>query len=122
MTDEERKALTERHPATVEEARAMGWSWHKCQTELNPTHAKKHKARQATLAAIRRGELVRPETCEKCGGPPTDRRGIHAHHDDYDQPLWVRWLCAPCHHDHHKHMNRFQELQRRMRLRGERAA
>lgn len=23
--------------------------------------------------------------------------GVHAHHDDYAQPLAVRWLCPRCH-------------------------
>jgi transposase-like protein len=35
--------------------------------------------------------------CESCARPDT-----HAHHDDYDQPLQVRWLCPACHRQHHK--------------------
>lgn len=55
--------------------------------------------------AIRRGEIVRPGACEACGNAGRYRDGrtaIQAHHDDYTQPLNVRWLCQPCHHKWHK--------------------
>jgi hypothetical protein len=44
-------------------------------------------AHAATRSAIRRGLVVK-QPCEVCGAPDTD-----AHHDDYDRPLMVRWLC-----------------------------
>jgi len=44
--------------------------------------------------AIRRGELVRPAHCEQCSATG---RAIQAHHDDYNRPLDVRWLCRSCH-------------------------
>lgn len=50
--------------------------------------------------AIARGELVRPEVCERCGlgGVAKDGRSrVQAHHHDYDKPLEVEWLCADCH-------------------------
>ena len=34
--------------------------------------------------------------CEICGKEKT-----HAHHDDYDKPLNVRWLCAEHHRQWH---------------------
>lgn len=46
--------------------------------------------------AIRDGRLVRKE-CEICGNKDVD-----AHHDDYSQPLNVRWFCRSCHANHHK--------------------
>lgn len=57
--------------------------------------------------ALRRGVLVRPAVCSACGGegrPYKDGRSpIQGHHDDYNKPLAVRWLCQPCHHEWHKH-------------------
>jgi hypothetical protein len=44
--------------------------------------------------ALKRGELVRPDRCSVCQkvGP------VHGHHDDYNFPLRVRWLCRSCHY------------------------
>lgn len=56
----------------------------------------KQMARRVTRNAIRRGELNRLP-CEVCNTLPTD-----AHHDDYEKPLDVRWLCRKHHSEHHK--------------------
>lgn len=56
--------------------------------------------------AIARGKLIPAEACEECGtsGTMADGRSIiQAHHDDYNRPLDVRWLCQGCHHEWHKH-------------------
>ncbi len=55
----------------------------------------KYRARNAVNNAIRDGRLVR-QPCEKCGNTKVD-----AHHDDYSQPLNVRWLCRTCHLKEH---------------------
>lgn len=55
--------------------------------------------------AIHCGVLKRPDVCEKCGnsGRMKDGRSlIHAHHDDYNKPFDVRWLCCKCHLDWHR--------------------
>lgn len=55
--------------------------------------------------AIARGDLV-PQPCEVCGenGFMRDgRRKVQAHHDDYNKPLEVRWLCQKHHHEWHRH-------------------
>lgn len=62
-------------------------------------------ARRKTMAAIAAGRLVRPKTCQECKQPSSRADGctaIHAHHDDYSQPLSVRWLCVKCHSAWHK--------------------
>ena len=53
------------------------------------------RARQITKQAIIRGILVR-QPCEVCGGVKTQ-----AHHEDYDRPLDVRWLCRTHHWECH---------------------
>lgn len=56
--------------------------------------------------ALRYGKLHNPEKCSTCGdaGRFTDgRTAIQGHHDDYNKPLDVRWLCQRCHHEWHKH-------------------
>lgn len=51
-------------------------------------------------AAMRSGKIKRAAACERCGEaapPDAERAGIFAHHDDYNEPLRVRWLCVRCH-------------------------
>lgn len=58
-----------------------------------------------TEKAILAGRLVNPGSCEVCSWSGTykdGRTGIQAHHDDYNEPLKVRWLCKRCHHEWHK--------------------
>ena len=55
--------------------------------------------------AVANGKLVRPVRCEGCGATRVfrdGRSGIQAHHDNYNFPLRVRWLCQQCHHRWHK--------------------
>ncbi len=64
------------------------------------------QAHHAVETAMRSGALERPDRCEKCGETPPLRRDggsqIEAHHDDYNRPLDVRWLCKRCHHAWHR--------------------
>ena len=48
-------------------------------------------AAKAVENALRRGDMVR-SNCEICGAEKAE-----AHHDDYNYPLRVRWLCRSCH-------------------------
>ncbi len=58
---------------------------------------KEWQARAELNKAVKRGDLVRPSTCSKCG----EAGRIEGHHPDYDRPLDVVWLCADCHERHH---------------------
>lgn len=63
------------------------------------------RAHDLVETAIGNGSLVRPSLCSVCagGGFMTDGRTvIQAHHDDYNKPLEVRWLCQRCHHEWHR--------------------
>lgn len=53
--------------------------------------------------AVDKGRLE-PQPCEVCGADGTfkdGRREVQAHHDDYNKPLEVRWLCQKHHHEWH---------------------
>lgn len=55
--------------------------------------------------AIAKGILTRSNKCQECdkSGEFKDGRPlIQAHHNDYNKPLDVRWLCQSCHHKWHQ--------------------
>jgi len=55
--------------------------------------------------AIERGKIIPKNKCEKCGEQKifrNGRRGIEAHHSDYNKPFDVMWLCRQCHYEWHK--------------------
>ncbi len=60
----------------------------------NPVKAAAHRAVEN---AVKRGDL-RQEPCEECG----TEESVFAHHDDYNDPLKVRWLCAADHAAWHR--------------------
>ena len=60
------------------------------------------KGRRAVRTAIETGVMVVPSCCSKCGDYPgrgrDGRRLLQAHHHQgYDYPLDVTWLCVSCH-------------------------
>ncbi len=81
-------------------ARAMGISRQRAGMLLQPPN--KQRARDAVRRALDRGELVRPRSCESC----QEAKKLQAHHDDYERPLNVRWLCSKCHTQIHPHPKR----------------
>lgn len=54
---------------------------------------KKYKAHNVVNNAIRAGKLTNPGVCSDC----ESTKYVEGHHDDYDKPLVVRWLCSRCH-------------------------
>jgi hypothetical protein len=57
----------------------------------------KQKCRDLVAFCLKEGLLQKPNKCEKCRLNPAG----HAHHDDYMQPLMVKWLCCSCHRKIH---------------------
>ena len=43
--------------------------------------------------ALQTGKLRKPEHCEIC----LRKAELHGHHEDYDKPLEVVWVCSWCH-------------------------
>ena len=71
---------------------------------LTPEQLKRRDARAILNRAIKTGQVV-PKPCESCGAAGTHASGYrvqHGHHEDYDKPLDVKWLCAGCHHREHR--------------------
>jgi 1,4-alpha-glucan branching enzyme len=64
--------------------------------ENNPAARKAHLA---VREALRTGKLKK-QSCS-CGSLKS-----HAHHDDYDKPLEVIWLCPQCHKTLHKELKK----------------
>jgi len=68
--------------------------------ERNPNKDLAHKILKES---VRKGILIKPESCSKCLKIFPNNL-IHGHHCDYTKPLEVMWLCHQCHKDVHRLM------------------
>jgi hypothetical protein len=57
------------------------------------------RCHNAVARALKSGALQR-FNCERCG----HEKSV-AHHESYDHPLQVMWLCTPCHSQRHKELD-----------------
>lgn len=71
-------------------------SWYK--KEYEKENSEKISAQRKVRRAVRSGKLIRPMHCEICG----ENTKAHGHHEDYNKPLEVIWMCAKCHLYHHQ--------------------
>lgn len=76
----------EQHPEKIFETRMKVFMKRKTRTSL-------YKLMDAALKA---GVIKNPGVCSVCGCTSEDHR-IEAHHEDYDKPLDIVWVCTPCH-------------------------
>lgn len=67
----------------------------------SPADPHKVRARTAVSNAIKDRRLIPAHTCEDCGHDFSEFRR-EAHHEDYDKPLDVVWLCSLCHGKRHR--------------------
>jgi len=67
---------------------------------------KKADAYKIYVAAVRRGDLIRPKACSICG---SEKYPIQGHHMDYSNPLEVVWVCTFCHSALHKSLKERKE-------------
>jgi len=70
-------------------------SYRESKRKYRNRHPQKVKAHMDVRNAIKTGLLVRG-VCEVCSCEK-----VEAHHDDYNRPLYVRWLCKTHHKEHH---------------------
>jgi ribosomal protein L40E len=61
-------------------------------------YGEKDRARKRLLHALRMGYVVKPAACSRCGATTK----IQGHHEDYERPLDVVWLCSCCHGERHR--------------------
>ena len=59
--------------------------------DLPPEARRRANARSYARVYLQRGKIPRAG-CRECGSDEAQM-----HHDDYDRPLEVTWLCRPCH-------------------------
>ncbi len=57
----------------------------------------KIRVRSLTRSYIKAGKLIK-QPCEVCGYD----KYVEAHHDDYNKPMDIRWLCRNHHREHHQ--------------------
>jgi uncharacterized protein YlaI/predicted HTH domain antitoxin len=68
-------------------------------------YSKKKRVQHIVEKAIQKGILERPVICSICNNTQVfedGRNGIQAHHNDYNKPLEITWMCQKCHHEWHK--------------------
>jgi len=56
-------------------------------------YPERYAARKALQQAVKTGSVLKPDRCEECNR----KKYITAHHEDYEEPLEVMWLCRQCH-------------------------
>lgn len=91
---EKRKAQRRRYNETPER-RAAAYENTKKMYSLHREH---QLARMKVYHAVKTGKLQK-KPCQRCS-----EIKVQAHHDDYDKPLEVLWLCIPHHKKLHKEM------------------
>jgi ribosomal protein S27AE len=80
-----------KNPERAKAAQEISAAWRK-------EDPKRGRAHSMVARAVRNGTLVRQPCC-RCG----EVKSL-AHHEDYDKPLDVMWLCQPCHKQRHKEL------------------
>ena len=80
-----------KEPERIKAATEITKAWRAEDSRRNVAHTQVYQA-------IRKGNLVR-QPCIRCG----EVKSL-AHHEDYDKPLEVMWLCQPCHKQRHKEL------------------
>ena len=74
-----------------------------CELKYREMHPERFKAASLVHYAVKTGKLLK-EPCEICGRKDM----VQGHHDDYDFPLAVRWLCPSCHKLYHVQLHQGQ--------------
>jgi hypothetical protein len=82
--------------ASTERGKEVNKKSHRRSAEKYPERV---LARTKLNNAIRSGKIQRPNKCSVC----MTVGKIQAHHDNYNEPFVVKWLCTSCHRKEHKY-------------------
>lgn len=101
-----KSAIKRRNPEERKKASLRTKEWNqknpgrqaKVVAEWKKQNPKKSAIHSLVLYAVRVGILIRNEICESCG----IKCKTQGHHEDYEKPLEVKWLCAICHGEKHR--------------------
>lgn len=80
-----------KNPERAKAAKEISDAWRKADSRRTACH-------NAVTRAVRSGKLKRMP-CKRCSSEKS-----LAHHESYDRPLDVMWLCQPCHKQRHKEL------------------
>lgn len=61
--------------------------------EWQINHPEKYKASRILQYAVKTGRIVKPKLCQRC----KKEKRLSGHHENYNEPLKVLWLCSSCH-------------------------
>jgi hypothetical protein len=65
------------------------------------------KSHDTVFRAIKRGDIIRPDHCERC----LINCYPQAHHDDHSKDLEIMWLCPICHAARHAELKAMRQAQ-----------
>lgn len=95
------RTVRDEYYLTYDRSRASSPHRRQDRRRRNSRYRRDHPGREAAYRAVARalksGRLHKPLECEGCG----ERGLLHAHHQNYQEPLNVTWLCPRCHQHHH---------------------
>ena len=89
--------LRYRKRVSTKAGRKREWARSKAWMEKNII---KRAAHILAYNALRNGRLTKGK-CERCG----TAKNIQSHHENYEKPLEVNWLCRNCHGIRHREIN-----------------
>jgi hypothetical protein len=95
--DSERKKANARQKKYM--ATAKGKAKHgEARKKYDQENPEKIKAQRKVRIEIKSGRMIRPDVCEVCNKVSK----THGHHENYNKPLEVIWMCSICHLYHHQ--------------------
>lgn len=90
------RVLSENSPTNQDQPDFLSkWKQRKLRKEKDPWIAVREKTRKKTSKLIKSGKLKK-NPCLVCRNS-----SVLAHHENYDNPWKIIWLCEPCHKDYH---------------------